>query len=69
MTLEWTRYLESRGYRVIRFWSNHVMKDLESVILAIMQVLEEKPQNMERGGLLRDQQAKVTLRAFEQSLW
>ena len=35
-----TKYLESRGYRVIRFWNNDVMKDIDSVILAIMHALE-----------------------------
>ena len=36
-----TKYLESRGYRVIRFWNNDVMKDIEGVILAITYALEE----------------------------
>ena len=36
-----TAYLESRGYRVIRFWNNDVMKDIEGVILAITYALEE----------------------------
>ena len=30
-----TEYLQSRGYRVIRFWNNDVMNDIEGVILAI----------------------------------
>ena len=33
--LERTRYLESQGYKVIRFWNNDVMNDIEGVIRAI----------------------------------
>ncbi len=40
---ERTQYLESRGYKVIHFWNNAVISDIESVILAIVQVLEERP--------------------------
>ena len=29
---ERTRYLESQGYKVIRFWNNQVMNDIDSVI-------------------------------------
>ncbi len=36
-----TAYLKSRGYRVIRFWNNDVMNDIEGVILAITYSLEE----------------------------
>src|SRR6266496_3076706 len=36
-----TKYLETLGYRVIRFWNNEVMKDIESVILAILHAIEE----------------------------
>ena len=39
---ERTQYFESLGYRVIRFWNNQVMKETESVILAIIHSLEEK---------------------------
>ncbi len=39
---ERTKYLESQGYKVIRFWNNHVMNDIEGVIKAIMYSL---PQN------------------------
>jgi len=39
---ERTRYLESHGYQVIRFWNNEVMKDVEGVLLAILQKLEEQ---------------------------
>jgi len=37
---ERTKYLESQGYKVIRFWNNDVVKNIEGVILAIMNALE-----------------------------
>jgi very-short-patch-repair endonuclease len=36
---ERTKYFESIGYKVIRFWNNDVMKDMDSVIRAIMQAV------------------------------
>ena len=33
---ERTKYLEEQGYKVIRFWNNQVMNDMESVIRAII---------------------------------
>ncbi|MBN8655162.1 MAG: endonuclease domain-containing protein [Anaerolineae bacterium] len=38
---ERTKYFESLGYRVIRFWNNQVTKELDAVILAIIHALEE----------------------------
>jgi len=38
---ERTQYLESLGYRVIRFWNNDVMENINGVILVIMQALED----------------------------
>lgn len=38
---ERTKYLESQGYKVIRFWNNQVMNDMNSVILAITYAIEE----------------------------
>ena len=35
-----TKCLESQGYKVIRFWNNDVVKNIEGVILAIMNALE-----------------------------
>ena len=32
---ERTRWLEARGYRVIRFWNNEVLKNIEGVYLLI----------------------------------
>ena len=37
---ERTRYLESQGYKVIRFWNNQVMNNIEGVVEAIMKALE-----------------------------
>jgi very-short-patch-repair endonuclease len=39
---ERTKYLESQGYRVLRFWNNDVMNNIEGVILAIFHGLEDK---------------------------
>ena len=39
---ERTKYLESRGYRVLRFWNNDVMKDMENVLKVIWSVLNEE---------------------------
>ena len=33
---ERTRYLESQGYKVLRFWNNQVLNDIEEVIKAIL---------------------------------
>jgi very-short-patch-repair endonuclease len=37
-----TRYLEGKGYKVIRIWNNDVMKDMDSVIRAIIQAMESE---------------------------
>ena len=39
---ERTKYLELRGYKVLRFWNNDVMNDIESVIRAIIQAMESE---------------------------
>jgi very-short-patch-repair endonuclease len=39
---ERTKYLESLGYKVIRFWNNDVMKNMDGVILAILQAMEDE---------------------------
>lgn len=39
---ERTRYLEAQGYKVIRFWNNDVMNNIEGVILAILYALEKQ---------------------------
>jgi very-short-patch-repair endonuclease len=33
--VERTKYLESQGYKVLRFWNSQVEKDISAVILAI----------------------------------
>ena len=38
---ERTKYLEAQGYKVIRFWNNQIMNDLNGVILAISHAIEE----------------------------
>jgi very-short-patch-repair endonuclease len=37
-----TKYLESRGYTVLRFWNNQVMGDMNGVTKAITDALESK---------------------------
>ncbi len=39
---ERTRYFESLGYKVIRFWNNWVMNDIEGVIQAIQNALGDE---------------------------
>ncbi len=39
---ERTAFLQSQGYRVLRFWNMDVMKDLRGVISAIQNALKEK---------------------------
>ena len=40
---ERTEYLASQGYKVIRFWNNDVMNNIEKVMQAIHRTLEEIP--------------------------
>ncbi len=37
---ERTRWLESQGYRVMRFWNNEVQEEIEAVMQAIWEELE-----------------------------
>jgi len=37
--IERTRYLESQGYKIIRFWNNQVENEIEGVIRAIQHSL------------------------------
>jgi very-short-patch-repair endonuclease len=39
---ERTKFLEAKGYRVLRFWNNEVMNDIEGVLRAIEIALEEE---------------------------
>ncbi|MDK2980175.1 MAG: hypothetical protein PWQ55_522 [Chloroflexota bacterium] len=36
-----TAYLTAHGYRVLRFWNNQVMDDLNGVVIAIENVIDE----------------------------
>ena len=35
-------WLEAQGYKVLRFWNNQVMEDIDSVPFVILQVLESQ---------------------------
>ena len=35
-----TKFLEARGYRVLRFWNHEVLRDIDAVMLAIHNALE-----------------------------
>lgn len=37
---ERTKFLESRGYRVIRFWNHEVLSETDAVLLAILDALQ-----------------------------
>jgi very-short-patch-repair endonuclease len=37
---ERTKYLERQGYKVLRFWNNEVMNDIDVVIRAIIQAMD-----------------------------
>ena len=39
---ERTKYLESEDYKVIRFWNNDVMNNIDGVILAIIHAMEDE---------------------------
>ena len=39
---ERTKYLESLGYKVIRFWNNEVTNNIDGVILAMLHVMEDE---------------------------
>ena len=38
-----TKYLEQRGYRVLRFWNNDVLKETEGVLKVIKESLSTLP--------------------------
>lgn len=38
-----TQYLEAKGYRVLRFWNNDVLENLEGVVAEIERVLASPP--------------------------
>ncbi|HEX2990397.1 MAG TPA: DUF559 domain-containing protein [Anaerolineales bacterium] len=38
---ERTKYLEARGYRVLRFWNNDVMKNMDHILQVIWNALKD----------------------------
>lgn len=38
---ERTAFLASKGYRILRFWNNDVLKDLDGVMCVILEALED----------------------------
>jgi very-short-patch-repair endonuclease len=44
---ERTQYLELLGYKVIRFWNNDVMNNVDGVILAIIHAMEDEDSSVE----------------------
>jgi very-short-patch-repair endonuclease len=44
---ERTKYLESQGYKVIRFWNHQVLNDMEGVIRAIIFAMETESHSQE----------------------
>lgn len=43
---ERTKYLEAQGYKVIRFWNNQVINEINAVILVIMEALKTTPPDL-----------------------
>ncbi|MCI0552796.1 MAG: endonuclease domain-containing protein [Anaerolineae bacterium] len=39
---ERTAFFKLKGYRVLRFWNNDVLNDMDSVLKVILQTLNEK---------------------------
>ena len=39
---ERTQFLETQGYRVLRFWNDQVLKETEAILEVILKALEEK---------------------------
>ena len=39
---ERTKFLEARGYRVLRFWNHDVMKNIDSVLQVIWKAIHEQ---------------------------
>ena len=38
-----TRWLESQGYRVLRFWDNQVLKEIDGVLEVVVGALQAPP--------------------------
>ena len=49
--LERTAFLEAKGYRVLRFWNDEVLKNLDGVAQAILEAWENKTREMALEGV------------------
>jgi len=58
---ERTKYLESQGYRVIRFWNNDVTNNIDGVILAILHAMEDEAHKDDTGLDVKDNQTIAKL--------
>ena len=47
--LKRTKYLQARGYRVLRFWNNEVLTDTDAVLHSILLALETKAEPQKGG--------------------
>ena len=47
--MERTAFLESKGYRVLRFWNNDVMNNIDSVLNVIWDTLNEQSASRQNG--------------------
>ena len=56
---ERTRYLEARGYRVLRFWNHDVLNKTDDVLKAIWSVLREENEEDPLPGLPPNQRADL----------
>jgi len=57
-----TRFLESRGYRVLRFWNNDVLVNVEGVLSVICSALNDRPSpdpSRKREGEIKKGSARV----------
>ncbi len=58
-----TKFLESRGYRVVRFWNDEVLKNMEGVLETVLRKLSPSPQPLSCRG--RGAKRKRTLLSSE----
>jgi very-short-patch-repair endonuclease len=45
---ERTKYLETRGYKVLRFWNNDVMNQMDTVLQTIWNVLDDEEKDQRK---------------------
>ncbi|TQV85847.1 endonuclease domain-containing protein [Aliikangiella coralliicola] len=41
-----TKYLESKGYKVIRFWNNQILSEFEAVLLSLSLTLSQREREL-----------------------